>query len=231
MKSIHNERSFFPSSDEIRAKSVASFVERLKIYLAEDAKQGYLFSTVSLFSLIEKEEPNFYIRLVSFLRKNANSNDPFLLYLNGVSFNVEQNIDLEKSFSFFHKSAKLHFVRSIYNLAICYHKGEGVSQNQREAIKLYKAAVNANHPEAIFNLAICYENGEGVEKNQIEAIRLYKLGKRMDHPNSIFNLGVCYEKGEGVEKNYQEAANLYSIASAFHDLRATVKLFIFYLLS
>jgi hypothetical protein len=59
-----------------------------------------LFSTVSLFSLIEKEESKFDIRLVSFLHKNENSNDSILFYLNDVSFNAEQNTELEKSFYF-----------------------------------------------------------------------------------------------------------------------------------
>ena len=51
----------------------------------------------------------------------------------------------------------------IFNLAVCFSKGEGVKKDLIKSKKLYKNAAKKNHLDSIYNLANCYERGLGVK--------------------------------------------------------------------
>jgi len=61
---------------------------------------------------------------------------------------------------------------SIFNLAQCYDKGEGVKRDEAKAIALYKEG-SSYDADCIVALAVCYEEGRGVEKDLRKAYDLY----------------------------------------------------------
>jgi|TARA_B110000967_G_scaffold6241_1_gene6254 TPR repeat protein len=57
-----------------------------------------------------------------------------------------------------------------FNLGIMYDIGEGVPENNAEAVKWYRKAADQGHAKAQFNLGLMYNNGEGVPENDAEAV-------------------------------------------------------------
>jgi hypothetical protein len=51
-----------------------------------------------------------------------------------------------------------------------YDIGEGVPENNAEAVNWYRKAADQGHAKAQFNLGLMYNNGEGVPENDAEAV-------------------------------------------------------------
>jgi uncharacterized protein len=61
-----------------------------------------------------------------------------------------------------------------FNLGRMYYNGEGVSQDDAEAVKWYRKAADQGHTEAQFNLVEIYSYGEGVQQDFEEAANWYR---------------------------------------------------------
>ena len=70
--------------------------------------------------------------------------------------------------------AELGMAAAQFNLALMYDNGEGVPENDAEAVKWYRKAADQGHSGAQFNLAIMYATGEGVPENDAEAVKWYR---------------------------------------------------------
>jgi TPR repeat protein len=62
-----------------------------------------------------------------------------------------------------------------YNLGLMYDEGEGVPENNAEAVRWYRLAAEQGYARAQSNLGFMYSNGEGVPENNAEAVRWYRL--------------------------------------------------------
>jgi uncharacterized protein len=89
-----------------------------------------------------------------------------------------------------------------YNLGIMYANGEGVPENDAEAVKWYRLAAEQGYALAQYNLGVMYANGEGVPENDAEAVKWYRLAAEQGEASAQYNLGVMYANGEGVPENY-----------------------------
>jgi hypothetical protein len=56
-----------------------------------------------------------------------------------------------------------------------YDNGEGVPENDAEAVKWYRLAAEQGYVVAQFNLGFMYANGEGVAKNAVQAFKWWNL--------------------------------------------------------
>jgi uncharacterized protein len=70
--------------------------------------------------------------------------------------------------------AELGMAAAQNNLALMYDNGEGVPENDAEAVKWYRKAADQGLVEAQFNLGNMYESGEGVPENDAEAVKWYR---------------------------------------------------------
>ena len=61
-------------------------------------------------------------------------------------------------------------------LGLMYDKGEGVPQDDDEAVKWYRKAADQGDASAQNNLGLMYEFGRGVRRNYTEAVRWYRKG-------------------------------------------------------
>ena len=59
-----------------------------------------------------------------------------------------------------------------HNLGYAYLNGEGVAQDDGEAVKWYRKAADQGHAEPQHNLGGMYYNGHGVPKNYVEAVKV-----------------------------------------------------------
>lgn len=83
-----------------------------------------------------------------------------------------------------------------YNMGVCYHKGEGVSQDYTEAAKWYRLAADQGYASAQCNLGNCYLNGYGVTKNYNKAVEYYILAARQGEEyaiNKLKDLGESWQ--------------------------------------
>ena len=62
-----------------------------------------------------------------------------------------------------------------FNLGVRYVTGEGVAQDDAEAVRWYRLAAEQGDASAQFNLGVMYGTGEGVAQDDAEAVRWYRL--------------------------------------------------------
>ena len=101
-----------------------------------------------------------------------------------------------------------------FDLGFMYRNGEGVPQDDAEAVKWYRLAAEQGHADAQYNLGGMYGNGVGVLKDEAEALRWYRLAAEQDDADAQFHLGVMYATGKGVLKDSVLAHMWFSIAGA-----------------
>src|SRR5579864_7696819 len=104
-------------------------------------------------------------------------------------------------------------------LANMYREGQGVPQDDKEAVWLYRLSAEKGWPPAQFNLGVMYDNGRGVPQDYAEAARWYKITADLDIADAEYNLGVLYANGKGVPQDYKEAARLYRRAAETRELK------------
>jgi len=88
-----------------------------------------------------------------------------------------------------------------FNLGFMYESGNGVPENNAEAVEWYRKAAEQGISEAQYNLAHMYQNGEGVPENDSEAVKWYRKAADQGYSGAQYNLGVMYATGEGVPEN------------------------------
>ena len=60
----------------------------------------------------------------------------------------------------------------MYNLGVCFEKGEGVEQNWTKAAEWFTKAAENGHTDAMYNLGYGFHQGKGVEQNWTKAIEV-----------------------------------------------------------
>ena len=69
-------------------------------------------------------------------------------------------------------------------------KGQGVPQDDKEAVKWYRLSAEQGYAEAQFNLGFMYDNGEGVPQDYKEAVKWYRLSAEQGNALGQYNLGL-----------------------------------------
>ena len=107
----------------------------------------------------------------------------------------------------------------MFNLGVCYAKGEGVSQDWTQATVWWRKAAELGVAEAMFNLGVCYAKGEGVSQDYAEAKHLYEAclaqNDNVALPYAARALARLYREGLGVEKDDATADEYERLADEF----------------
>jgi TPR repeat protein len=98
-----------------------------------------------------------------------------------------------------------------------YAKGEGVPEDDAEAVKWYRKAAEQGNAQAQSNLGLMYDNGEGVPEEDAEAVKWIRKAAEQGDPRAQFHLGLMYAKGKGVPEDDVAAYAWYSVAAASGD--------------
>ena len=101
-----------------------------------------------------------------------------------------------------------------FNLGFRYNNGEGVPQDDAEAVKWYRLAAEQGHASAQNNLGVMYDNGQGVPQDDAEAIKWYRLAAEQGVARAQFNLGLMYNNGEGVPQDYAEVIKWVNLSAS-----------------
>ena len=98
-----------------------------------------------------------------------------------------------------------------------YANGQGVVQDDAEAVKWFRLAAAQGNASAQYGLGFVYANGQGVVQNYAEAVKWYRLAAAQGSALAQFNLGVRYFTGQGVIQDYVNAHMWFNIASVRGD--------------
>ena len=79
-----------------------------------------------------------------------------------------------------------------HNLGYMHANGEGVPENDIEAVKWYRLAAEQGHAEAQNNLGTMYQYGEGVPKDYVQAYAWMSIAATQGNANA--------QKGKGTLK-------------------------------
>jgi TPR repeat protein len=134
-----------------------------------------------------------------------------------------QEVSADK-FAAWHKAAEQGDAAAQWSLGYRYDHGEGVTQNDAEAVKWYRKAAEQGNTYAQCNLGISYADGKGVAKNEAEAVKWLRKAAEQGYNDAQFNLGVWYADGKGVVKDAAEAVKWYRKAAEQGDERAQFNL-------
>ena len=73
-------------------------------------------------------------------------------------------------------------------LGLLYDKGEGVPQDDTEAVRWYRLAADQGHADAQHNLGDMYRTGRGLPENPGEAIRWWRMAAEQGHATALGRL-------------------------------------------
>jgi hypothetical protein len=99
------------------------------------------------------------------------------------------------------------------HLAAMYDIGQGVQQNQAEAMKWYIKAAEQGLDRAEFALGMKYAGGMGISQDYTQAIKWYTRAAEHGLPEAQSDLGLLYSQGKGVPQNKAEAVEWYRKAA------------------
>ena len=103
---------------------------------------------------------------------------------------------------------------------MAYDNGEGVPEDDREAVKWYRKAADQRLTLAQYNLGLAYAAGEGVPEDDREAVKWYRKAADQGLALAQFNLGVAYATGAGVPEDYVKSYAWMNLAAAQGNKRA-----------
>ena len=69
-------------------------------------------------------------------------------------------------------------------LGLKYHAGEGVPEDDGEAVRWYRQAAEQGEGDAQYNLGLMYANGEGVMEDQVNAHAWLELAAAQGHEDA-----------------------------------------------
>jgi len=117
-----------------------------------------------------------------------------------------------------------------FNLHVLYLRGQGVEQNEREALRLLRLAAMGGLAPAQHLLGLHYVTGsELVPMNEAEAFRWIQLSAAQGHVAATAVLAAMYLDGFGVAQDYSHAVSLLEIAVAGGSAQAQFDLANMYL--
>ena len=115
-----------------------------------------------------------------------------------------------------------------FNLGLMYYKGEGVKQDDREAVRWWRKSAEQGDAAAQYNLGVMYDNGRGIKQDDREAVRWYRKSAEQGHAKAQYNLGVMYDNGRGIKQDDREAVRWYRKSAEQGDAVAQYNLGVAY---
>jgi uncharacterized protein len=95
------------------------------------------------------------------------------------------------------------------NLGYLYARGQGVAQNQQEAMRLYLLSAKQGNAEGMNAVGFKYRYGTGVQIDLPRAVHWFCRAAVSGDPRGLNNLGIMYYQGQGVERDVEEARSLW----------------------
>lgn len=102
-----------------------------------------------------------------------------------------------------------------YMLGRMYAQGQGVSENQSEAVSWTRMAAQNGYPAADYEMGLRYLAGDGVSINPEQAVFHFRRAADKEHALSMYHLGFAHAVGAGVEPSVSEALRWFRLADSY----------------
>lgn len=122
------------------------------------------------------------------------------------------NKDYSKAIESFMKAAEQGHVGAQSRLGFMYYAGQGVTQDDQQAMIWYRKAAEQGDAEAQEELGFLYIAGRGVAHDHQQAMFWYHKAAEQGHAEAQAELGLMYLTGQGVTQDYAESHKWLSIA-------------------
>ena len=122
--------------------------------------------------------------------------------------------NLEAAIIIFEQLAQQGNALAQYNLGWMLDNGEGVPEDDAEAVRWYRKAAEQGDADAQHNLGWMLDNGEGIPEDDTEAVRWYRKAAEQGLADAQNNLGRMYADGAGVPQDDVSAYAWASVAAA-----------------
>lgn len=116
---------------------------------------------------------------------------------------------LSEAAALFRQAADLGNASAMAELGESYRVGEGVTQDDGEALRWLRRAADAGSSFGMVCLGAMYFLGEGAEQDDEEAARWFQKAADRENPAALYDLATMYESGRGVPTNVDKAKQLY----------------------
>ncbi|MCH9807992.1 MAG: SEL1-like repeat protein [Alphaproteobacteria bacterium] len=93
------------------------------------------------------------------------------------------------------------------------HTGDGVGQDWKQALKLYRQAAALGDGDAMSWIGLMYAEGDGVETDPDQAIKWFKKAADAGDSDGLANLGWMYQDGVGIAQDYKLALHWFGKAA------------------
>lgn len=100
-----------------------------------------------------------------------------------------------------------------YQVGKCYALGDGVPQDDRQAIPWYQKAADQGNIGAQLSLGLMYAEGRGVPQDDTQAVTWYRKAAEQGHAKAQYNLAFMYHSGRGVSQDDINAYAWYALAA------------------
>lgn len=94
-------------------------------------------------------------------------------------------------------------------------RGEGVTQDDNEAVKWFHRAAQQGYREAQYRLGERYEYGTGVPEDHAEAVKWFRKAAEQGYHEAKYRLGVMFRDGQGVLQDDVQAYAWLSLANSW----------------
>lgn len=115
-----------------------------------------------------------------------------------------------QAFELFHELASQGESYSQKAICVMYEKGEGVSQDIKQAVSWCEKAANSGNGQAQVKMGSYYFNGKGVKKDTDKAEIWYRKAAKAGMSGGQAMLGVFYMNGISVNKSYLKAEQWFT---------------------
>lgn len=101
-------------------------------------------------------------------------------------------------------------------LGAAYYNGEGVAEDDKEAVRWYRKAAEQGDAGAQSFLGDAYYDGEGVTKDDAEAVKWWRKAAEQGDAPAQGGLIFAYYNGVGVAKDYVESYKWLNLGGVGH---------------
>jgi len=149
------------------------------------------------------------------LKSNASLAIQYLEDLSAINIDEEPNEETYQD-PISNETYEQYFPPAMMQLATCFLRGYGTSQDSRKGLGWLRAASRYGNVDAAFDLATIYEYGKfSVDVDIVLAAEWFLGAARAGHVESMAEYAMCCELGCGVEQSDNEALDWYTKAAGY----------------
>ena len=109
--------------------------------------------------------------------------------------------DYQTAFKLWLPMAEQGYAGAQFNLGVMYENGDGIKQDDFEAVKWYRKAAEQGDADAQLNLGNMYANGRGVKQDDVESVKWHRQAAEQGYAKAQAILGFSYLLGKRIQVN------------------------------